>query len=282
ERAGNAALEEVVMNMRIRKDYYGVETSIVTPEIYRTSKLVSRITGMRVQRNKAVVGGNAFAHESGIHQDGVLKDRSTYEIFTADTVGWKGDNLIMGKHSGRNAFRSKLAELGFDGLSDEELNKAFEHFKAMCDVKKHIYDDDILAIVQEQASRVPEVYKLDYCHVVSGTSTIPSATLKIHKGEEEILQASHGDGPVDAILQAMSQAIGLTPKLEEYLIEAVTGGGDAMGRVNVRMVVDNLEVKGTGTSTDVVMASAKAFLNAFNRYELTRHLPVKGVETKEP
>ena len=276
ERAGNASLEEVIMNLVVRKDYYGVETGIKTEEIYRTSRLVSRITGMQVQRNKAIVGANAFAHEAGIHQDGVLKERSTYEIMTAETVGWTGENLVMGKHSGRNAFRSKLVELGFADLTDEEINKAFERFKNVCDLKKEIYDDDLFAIVQEGLSRVPEVYQLEYCHITSGTSTIPTATLKVRKGEEVVLKSAHGDGPVDAIFNAVSSVAGMEPVLEEYQIEAVTGGGDALGRVNVRMRIGGSSVKGSGTSTDVILASAKAFLNAFNRYEMVRSAPKTG------
>jgi 2-isopropylmalate synthase len=261
------------MNMVVRKDYYGVETGIRTEEIYRTSRLVSRITGMRVQRNKAIVGANAFAHEAGIHQDGILKERSTYEIMTAETVGWAGDNLVMGKHSGRNAFRSKLEELGFTSLSDEEINEGFERFKRVCDKKKEIYDDDIFAIMQEQMSKVPEIHSLDYCHISSGTSIIPTATVRVVKGGESILRAAHGDGPVDAVFNALCQAVGLSPSLEEYQIEAVTGGGDALGRVNVRMEIDGHSVKGSGTSTDVILASARAFLNAFNRHEMTRQSP---------
>jgi 2-isopropylmalate synthase len=282
ERAGNASLEEVIMNLVVRKDYYGIETGIQTQEIYRTSRLVSQITGMKVQRNKAIVGGNAFAHEAGIHQDGMLKDRTTYEIMTAETVGWRGENLIMGKHSGRNAFRSKLAELGFHSLNEGEVNKAFDRFKKMCDVKKDIYDDDLFAIVQEELARVPEFYELDYCHIVSGTATIPSATVKVKKGEEVTLRSAHGDGPIDAVYSALGEAAGVTPKLEEYQIEAVTGGGDALGRVNVSLVIDGTSYKGTGTSTDIVLASARAYLNAINRYEMARTMPVEVEPTRVP
>jgi len=282
ERAGNASLEEVIMNLVVRKDFYGVETGVKTQEIYRASRLVSQITGMQVQRNKAIVGGNAFAHEAGIHQDGVLKERSTYEIMTAETVGWSGDNLIMGKHSGRNAFRSKLVELGFTDLSHDDVERTFERFKRVCDKKKEIYDDDIFALVREEIAHVPEVYQLDYCHISSGTSTIPVATVKVKKGEEEHLHASHGDGPVDAVFAALAAAIGIDPLLEEYKIEAVTGGGDALGRVNIRVRIGDHSVKGTGTSTDVIMASARAFLNACNRYATIQHTPKEGAVTKEP
>ncbi len=270
ERAGNAALEEIIMNLVVRKDYYDIDTNIDTKEICRTSRMVSQITGMRVQRNKAVVGANAFAHEAGIHQDGVLKDRSTYEIMTAELVGWHGDNLIMGKHSGRNAFRSRLAEIGFTDLTDDEIEKAFERFKRVCDKKKDIYDDDLFAIVQEELARIPKVYNLEYCHISSGTNMIPVATVKVSKGDEVKLIADHGDGPVDAIYSALGQATGVEFELKEYHIEAVTGGGDALGRVNVQVDIDGQPYKGTGTSTDVVMASAKAFLNAINRHEMAK------------
>ncbi|MFP4382261.1 MAG: 2-isopropylmalate synthase [Candidatus Sumerlaeia bacterium] len=280
ERAGNAALEEIIMNLIVRNDFYGLDTGIRTEEIFRTSRLVSRITGMKVQRNKAIVGANAFAHEAGIHQDGILKERTTYEIMTAETVGWAGDNLIMGKHSGRNAFKSKLAEVGFSDLTEEEINAGFERFKRMCDKKKEIYDDDIFAIMQEELAKVPEVYSLDYCHISSGTSIIPTGTVRVRKGDEIILQASHGDGPVDAIFQAMCQAVKLEPELEEYQIEAVTGGGDALGRVHVRMSIDGRSIKGTGTSTDVILASARAFLNAFNRFEMSQSNPKERVSNE--
>ncbi|MFW6303659.1 MAG: 2-isopropylmalate synthase [Candidatus Sumerlaeota bacterium] len=270
ERAGNAAMEEIIMNLVVRKDYYDVDTDIVTEEIFRTSRMVSQITGMRVQRNKAIVGANAFAHEAGIHQDGILKERSTYEIMTAGKVGWHGDNLIMGKHSGRNAFRSRLAEIGFIDLTDEEIEKAFERFKRVCDKKKDIYDDDLFAIVQEELARIPKVYNLEYCHISSGTSMIPVATVKVIKDEDEVLIAAHGDGPVDAIYSALGEATGVEFELKEYHIEAVTGGGDALGRVNVLVEIDQHPYKGTGTSTDIVLASAKAFLNAINRHEMAK------------
>jgi 2-isopropylmalate synthase len=284
ERAGNASLEEIVMNLVVRKDYYGVETGINTHEIYRASRLVSQITGMRVQRNKAIVGGNAFAHEAGIHQDGVLKERATYEIMTAETVGWQGENLVMGKHSGRNAFRSKLVELGFADLTDEELNRAFDRFKRVSDKKKEIYDDDLVAIVQEELSRVPETYRLEYCHICSGTSTIPVATVEVSRGEanDVVRKASHGDGPIDAVYNALSEAVGMTPTLDEYQIEAVTGGGDALGRVNVRMTIEGKAIKGSGTSTDIVLASAKAFLNAVNRFVMMRAAQTEEVSGREP
>jgi 2-isopropylmalate synthase len=282
ERAGNASLEEIIMNLVVRKDYYGLDTGINTEEIFRTSRLVSQITGMKVQRNKAIVGGNAFAHEAGIHQDGVLKERSTYEIMTAKTVGWAGDNIVMGKHSGRNAFRSKLEELGFTDLTDEEINTLFESFKVICDKKKEIFDDDLFAMVQEQIARIPTVYELDYCHISSGTSTIPSATVRIKKDKETILRASHGDGPVDAIFNAVQEAVGLKATLDEYQIEAVTGGGDALGRVNVRLTIEGTPFKGAATHTDITLASAKAFLNAINRREMAKANTATNGDSAKP
>jgi 2-isopropylmalate synthase len=282
ERAGNASLEEIIMNLVVRKDYYGLDTGINTEEIFRTSRLVSQITGMKVQRNKAIVGGNAFAHEAGIHQDGVLKERSTYEIMTAKTVGWAGDNIVMGKHSGRNAFRSKLEELGFTDLTDEEINTLFESFKVICDKKKEIFDDDLFAMVQEQIARASR----PCMNSTTATSRRarprfprpPSASRRI----KTILRASHGDGPVDAIFNAVQEAVGLKATLDEYQIEAVTGGGDALGRVNVRLTIEGMPFKGAATHTDITLASAKAFLNAINRREMAKANTATNGDSAKP
>jgi len=268
ERAGNASLEEVVMNLRTRHDYFGIDTRIHTDEIYRTSRLVAQTTGQRVQSNKAIVGANAFAHEAGIHQDGILKDKTTYEIMTPDSVGWKGDGMVMGKHSGRHAFRNRLQTLGFI-LENEALEKAFERFKELADKKKDIYDDDLIAIAGEALFREGmDAWELTYLAVTSGTSTMPTATVKLKFGSEERQDAAMGDGPVDAVFSAIDRIIGTDLKVHQYEIQAVTEGQDALGRVTLTVSREDgdqaRKVKGRGVSTDVVLASAKAYVAAIN------------------
>lgn len=275
ERAGNASMEEIVMAMRTRAAYFGMETGINSREIYKTSRLVSRITGMRVQPNKAIVGANAFAHEAGIHQDGMIKDRSTYEIMEPEHVGWVGESMVMGKHSGRNAFRQRLFALGFTALNPEEINRAFKRFKDLCDVKKDIFDEDIYAIVEEEMSRGAESYELEFLKVVSTTGEPPSASIRIRKGEESREAAvTEGDGPIDALFKGLGQLIGLNIRLVDYGIESVTSGKDAQGRVTVRMEIDGRELRGNGVDTDILVASAKAYLSAVNRFQMTRNVPV--------
>ncbi|WP_031516762.1 2-isopropylmalate synthase [Desulfofalx alkaliphila] len=266
ERAGNAALEEVIMSLHTRKDYYNVSTNIVTEEIYRTSRLVSSLTGMLVQSNKAIVGKNAFAHESGIHQDGMLKERTTYEIMNPAMVGIAKSNLVLGKHSGRHAFKERLSELGY-GLSEDELEKAFARFKRLADKKKEITDHDLEAIVEEEIRELPNTYELSYLHISSGTTVVPTATIGLKVGGETKEEASCGDGPVDAIYKAIDKIIGLHLVLEEYLINAVTGGKDALGDVTVKLrKADNGKTYiGRGVSTDILEASAKAYVNAANK-----------------
>ncbi len=265
ERAGNAALEEVVMALKTRRDFFDVDVNVDTTEIARTSRLVSSLTGLSVQRNKAIVGENAFAHEAGIHQHGVLKERRTYEIMRAEDIGRQDSKIVLGKHSGRHAFRGRLEELGYD-LDSEALDAAVERVKSLADKKKKVFDEDIETIVEEEVSRIPSVYELEYFHIVSGNSLLPTATVKI-RAEDDVLQnAASGDGPVDAVYSAINGLIEEdTPELTDYTIRSVTEGQDALGEVTVKLNVDEQTVTGRGTSTDVLEASAKADLNALNR-----------------
>ncbi len=266
ERAGNAALEEVVMGLYTRKDRYGLTTGFNTREIYRTSRLVSSLTGMPVQPNKAVVGKNAFAHESGIHQDGVLKERTTYEIMNPEMLGIAASNLVLGKHSGRHAFRDRLAELGYN-LTDEELNLAFTRFKSLADKKKEITDQDLQAMVEDEIRQIPDTYTLEYFHISSGTSVVPTATVGLRAGEERKEDAACGDGPVDAIYNTVDKITGLSCTLVNYAINAITGGKDALGDVTVKLKCEGSEKVyiGRGVSTDILEASAKAYVNAVNK-----------------
>ncbi len=275
ERAGNTSLEEVVMALRTRKDYYGLRTGIRTREIYRTSRLVSRITGIRVQPNKAIVGANAFAHEAGIHQDGVIKERRTYEIMKPEDVGWTGESMVMGKHSGSNAFGQRLFAMGFTHLNPEEIHRAFRRFKDLCDVKKDIYDEDIYAIVEDELAQGTPTYQLDALTVTTSTKGAPRAELTVGKGEETFgVVVEEGDGPIDALFKGLERLIDLNIRLLEYSLEAVTAGKDAQGRVNVRLEIQGREVRGQGVHTDITVASVNAYLNAVNRYLITKDAPI--------
>ncbi|OPZ11536.1 MAG: 2-isopropylmalate synthase [candidate division BRC1 bacterium ADurb.BinA364] len=265
ERAGNCALEEVAMNLKVRADYYKIGTNLNTREIHRTSRLVSKITGSVVQPNKAVVGANAFAHEAGIHQDGVLKERTTYEIMSPEDVGWTGEKLVMGKHSGRHAFARRLEELGFGNLASEQMNRAFERFKVLCDIKKEVYDDDLCAIVEDEILRQPSAFTLDFMEANSTTEWDSRCVIRLRKDGEEKCGKGQGDGPVDAAFQAIENALNIHSRLLDYRIDAVTQGKDALGRVTVSIEVDGKRAKGASADTDVIIASAKAFLNAVNR-----------------
>lgn len=273
ERAGNAALEEVVMAMRTRGDYFGYSTNIDTPKICATSRLVSNTTGIHVQRNKAIVGENAFAHESGIHQDGVLKERTTYEIMHPADVGVDQSKLVMGKHSGRNAFGSRLKELGYD-LDEKRLADTFEKFKVLCDKKKTIYDADLIALVEDQLVAAAPVWELELLQVTSGNRSVPTATVILRKGTGEKAQtfrdAAIGDGPIDALTNAIDRITGMTGKLLDYQVQSVTEGREAQGEVNVKVDFGGQVVHGRGFSTDIVEASAKAYLNAVCRAVLTQ------------
>ncbi len=265
ERAGNASLEEVIMSLRTRRDFYHLDTRVNTREIYRTSKLVSNLTGMTVQPNKAIVGKNAFAHESGIHQDGVLKERTTYEIMNPAMVGITYGNIILGKHSGRHAFKDRLAQLGYV-LSGEDLNKAFARFKDMADKKKEITDHDLEAIIEEEILSVPATYELTYLHISSGSTVVPTATVGLRHGDQVIEDASCGNGPVDAICKAVDKITGVSCRLVSWGINAVTSGKDAIGDVNLKITVDGKRIyRGRGVSTDILEASARGYVNAVNK-----------------
>jgi len=264
ERAGNAALEEVVMALSTRKDIYNVALNIDTKHIYRTSKLVSTLSGVYVQPNKAIVGANAFAHESGIHQHGVLSEKSTYEIMTPESIGLSSNRLVLGKLSGRHAFSQRLKEMGYE-LSDEELNKAFERFKDLADKKKEITDKDIEALVEDQVLKIPQLIALEYFQTSSGNQTISTATVKVKIGEKSVEEASTGDGPVDATYKALEKACNIDCKLVDYSIKSVSDGKDAMGEVIVKIEKDTRTYTGRGLSTDVIEASALAYINALNK-----------------
>jgi len=272
ERAGNAALEEIVMAIRTRHDVFGAHTNIDTKEIYCVSRMVSRMTGIAVQRNKAIVGANAFAHESGVHQDGVLKKRGTYEIMHAEDIGIEGSDLVLGKHSGRHAFRDKLTKMGLI-LNNAEAEVAYNKFIELADKKKNIYDDDIISIARDQMDEVPNAYSLDYLHVSAGTNTIPTATVRLKKGKEVFQRAAYGDGPIDATLKAIDKMTGVQGKLTDFSLQAVTVGKDAMGEANIRVAFGPDMLSAKAASTDVIEASAKAYLSCVNRYLSTR--PVK-------
>ena len=265
ERAGNAALEEIVMNLRTRPDYYGVSSNIHAPRIVSTSRMVSNLTGLFVQRNKAIVGENAFAHEAGIHQDGILKERTTYEIMRPEDVGYGKTSLVLGKHSGRHGLQERLKELGFD-LPEDRLNAIFESFKSLADKKKEIYDEDLIILVEDQVSDEGEVFKLIRMHTTSGIDVTPTATVRLQKvGEESQEDAAVGDGPVDAIYRTVDRITGIPCRLLDYQIRAVTRGKDALGEVSLRLEHEDIKVHGRASSTDIVEASARAYLNAVNR-----------------
>ncbi|RJX22152.1 MAG: 2-isopropylmalate synthase [Ammonifex sp.] len=265
ERAGNAALEELVMTLYARRSLYGFNTGIKTEEIFRTSKLVSSLTGMPVQYNKAIVGKNSFAHESGIHQDGVLKERTTYEIIDPKVIGVPQSTLVLGKLSGRHAFKSRLAELGYV-LSEEELKTAFARFKELCDRKKSITDEDLQALVDEEIRRIPPTFELKYLHVSSGTTVVPTATIGLTVHDKPVEEAACGNGPVDAIYKAIDKITAVKCTLETYGIDAVTGGKDAVGSVIVRVRSERGQTfLGRGISTDVLEASARAYIDAVNK-----------------
>ncbi|MBN1521311.1 MAG: 2-isopropylmalate synthase [Candidatus Aureabacteria bacterium] len=267
ERAGNASLEEIVMGIKTRKDFFeGVMTNIDSTMILKTSKLVSRLTNIFVQPNKAIVGSNAFAHESGIHQDGILKKRETYEIIDPREVGFSESKLVLGKHSGRHAFREHVEKLGFR-LPEEKIEKAFEGFKSLADKKKTVYDEDIIAIVEDEIGNVPEIFHLEYLSVTSGSRpNIPTATVKVRKDKDVYQDAACGDGPVDATYKAIERISGIQVELVDYSIKSVTRGKDALGEVSLKVRSPRGSIfTGRGTSTDIIEASAQAFINALNK-----------------
>jgi 2-isopropylmalate synthase len=266
ERAGNASLEEIVMAVKTRKDVFSCTTRIDTTQIVAASKLVSGITGFPVQPNKAIVGANAFAHESGIHQDGVLKHRETYEIMRAEDVGWGANKLVLGKLSGRNAFKTRLSELGIDLGSEDALNHAFARFKDLADKKGEVFDEDLHALVSdEQVTPEREYYKLIALKVVSETGEVPSARVTLGAGEQEHTVQTRGDGPIDATFRAIELMVHSKAKMLLYSVNAITTGTDAQGEVTVRLECERRIVNGLGADTDILVASAKAYINALNK-----------------
>ncbi|MDO4539538.1 MAG: 2-isopropylmalate synthase [Syntrophomonadaceae bacterium] len=265
ERAGNASLEEIAMALYTRQGYYGLNTNIRYHEIARSSRLVSTLTGMPVQPNKAIVGANAFLHESGIHQDGVLKERSTYEIMNAELIGLSQKNLVLGKHSGRHAFNERLLELGFK-LNDEDLSKAFASFKELADRKKEVNDGDIEALIKDQVWAVPERYSLQYLHTSSGTSVISTATVVLTIDGMQFQNASTGAGPVEAACHAVDRITDIYGKLVQYKLNAVGSGKDALGEVLSQVSIGGRIYNGRGLSTNIIEASVRSYLNAINKY----------------
>lgn len=266
ERAGNAALEEIALAIKTREQYYQLQTTLNLREIHRTSRMVSKLTGMMVPANKAVVGANAFAHESGIHQDGMLKNRETYEIMRPETVGLTESRLVLGKHSGRHAFRDKLLQLGYE-LNEEQLNQLFIRFKELADRKKDVADEDIVALVEEKMSDAKDAYTLESLLVTCGSHSLPTASLQIKRVSDGSVseEAACGNGAVDAIFKAIDRLTGVQVELKDYRIHSVTQGKDALGEVFVQLSQGEWTVRGRGVSTDVLEASARAYLDAVNR-----------------
>lgn len=269
ERAGNCSLEEFVMALKTRRDILPFKTNVNTEHLTPASRLVTTVTGIVVQPNKAIVGANAFAHEAGIHQHGVLMDKSTYEIMTPESVGLKTNLLVLGKHSGRHAFKKRLEELGYD-LDDEKLNKAFVRFKALADMKKEVFDEDLDAIVADEVLRIPEIYKLSHITVTCGSFAVATATVQMEIDGKPFRTAELGDGPVDAALKAIKKLTKTKAKLQQYLVGSITGGTDAQGEVTVRLSEGERTVVGQGSSTDIIEASAKAYIHALNRLHQKR------------
>jgi 2-isopropylmalate synthase len=277
ERAGNTSLEELVMALHTRHDRLGFTTGIATEQIYTASRLVSHVTGIMVQPNKAVVGANAFAHEAGIHQDGVLKEPTTYEIMTPESIGIRKSSLVLGKHSGRHAFRERLIELGYE-LSDEHLKAVFERFKELADKKKQVFDEDLEAIVADEVLRIPDKFKLRYLNVCTGTLTVPTATVRIEvDGQVEEVVVGTGVGPIDAAFNAIAQITKVRGKLLHFQVNAITGGMDAQGEVSLRLEEDGRIVTGQGADPDIILAAAKAYVNALNRLHYLREHPRRAI-----
>jgi 2-isopropylmalate synthase len=285
ERAGNAALEEIVMAIHTRANFFaavganGLTMNINTKEIYRTSQLVSQLTGFVIQPNKAIVGANAFAHESGIHVDGILKERSTYEIMTPETIGLGGSRMVLGRHTGRHGFSDRCRQLGYK-LTESELEQAYARFLEIADKKKEVFDEDVAAIINDEVRIVSQVYELKYLHVASGTGTLPTASVRMRIAGQERQAAACGDGPVDAAYEAIREATGLSPKLENYSIRAVTSGKDALGEATVRIIDAGRTFIGRGVSTDIIEASAKAYVDAINRMTATQQANGQATKTE--
>jgi 2-isopropylmalate synthase len=266
ERAGNASLEEVVMSIIVRNDIYPFEVGINTKEIYRTSKLLRSITGLPIAYNKPIVGRNVFAHESGIHQDGVLKYRETYEIMKPDMIGRSSSEIILGRHSGRHALKVKLNELGIKYSSEEEFEKMYEKFLELADKKKNVYEEDLIALFLGESNEELEFFTLKSVQIMSGDKTIPTATVVLRRGKKEYVESATGNGPVDAVFKAIDRIVALKNiRLEDFSITAVTSGKDAIGEVSLSVHTDGSSYSGHGTDTDIIVASTKAYLNAINK-----------------
>ncbi len=266
ERAGNAALEELIASLTVRKNYYEIGTKIVTEQLYPACRLLSMIIGQPIPLNKPVSGANAFAHESGIHQDGVLKNRETYEIMTPQSVGRAGNDLVLGKHSGRNAVKTKLEALGYS-LDEEQVNTVFAAMKALADKKANVHDEDLEALVLEEIYRLPDRFRLRNLSVQSSDTGLvpPTAAVVMEVDGQEVKHAGFGVGPVDAVFNAIAHIVGRSPRLESYAVNAITGGTDAQGEVTVRISENNNSAVGRGSHPDVLVAGARAFINALNR-----------------
>jgi len=282
ERAGNAALEEIVMTLRVRKDVFkDVYTTIDTTKIYKTSYLVRSLTGVMVQPNKAIVGDNAFAHEAGIHQDGILKHKLTYEIMTPESVGVPESRLILGKHSGKHAFCKRLLELGYK-LPKKVIDKLFVKFKELADKKKYIYDEDLISLIEEETHETGlELFTLDYLHTISGSKgVLPTATVRLKKEKQLFQRAASGDGPVDAVYNAIDEITGIKPRLLDYTVQAISMGKDAVGEASIKVEYQNNIYIGRGRSTDIIEASTKAYLDVINKIYLSRKLKRTKIKEK--
>ncbi|MDD5475398.1 MAG: 2-isopropylmalate synthase, partial [Syntrophales bacterium] len=266
ERAGNTSLEEVVMALETRKDILGFYTGVNTKHLYRTSRLLTDITGIPVQPNKAIVGSNAFAHESGIHQDGLIKEKMTYEIMTPESVGVTETTIVLGKHSGRHAVKERLKKMGFN-LKDDEISRVFTRFKEVADIKKDVFDEDLEEIISDIILREPDKYKLLYLNVISGNAAIPMAAVRMEVDGKEKQDAEFGVGPVDATFAAIRKITGTRHSLIKYAVNAITGGTDAQGVVTVQLGFNSHTVIGRGSDPDVLVATAKAYIHALNRLE---------------
>ncbi len=264
ERAGNAALEEVVMGIKVRKDLFNLDVRIKTPLLYKTSRLVSKLTGFVVAPNKAIVGRNAFRHEAGIHQDGILKERKTYEIMNPAQVGFPETELVLGKHSGRHAFKKRLENLEFH-LNEKELETAFKKFKELADKKKAVYDEDLISIIEEKIRPIKQVYELVSFKVNTATNVSPLAEIELRFKDNILKTQAQGDGPVDACYKAIDKIIQIKPKLLSFRLNAITKGKDAQGQANVELEYKGKEFSGVATSTDIIEAAIKAYLKAINK-----------------
>ena len=276
ERAGNASMEEIAMILKVRGDLMKCDTNLKIQQLYPTSKLLSLITGVAVQPNKAIVGENAFAHEAGIHQDGILKHQMTYEIMTPESVGWSKNNLVLGKHSGRHAFKTRLSELGYE-LDEAQINSAFTAFKALADRKKEIFDDDLVALVSEQSHSCEDKYTLKSLQVTSGTDQEATATISLDVAGKEVKGSDKGEGPVEVIFKTLRKLTHSRSELMKFQISSITGGVDAQGEVTVVIRENGKEVRGVGTHTDILVASARAYINALNRLILFEKVSQKGI-----